>query len=642
MRWIRKSWLLLLAAGFSVVLASCLVPRYGPQTPQGLLITSLTKLHDAVEPPTGAPPRTFHARLCFTQADGLSKDIEGREFDVLVQPPDRLQVSVWINNQLYRLGRNGQQLWIYADEKQFCLVGERGIRRFNSDPDSIDQTWLGPLDLPVSRWHTERLPRVLDVARLPDETIGGNECIVLAATRRPNDKLARNLPEGEIRFWLRRSDLLPQRIGFTNDSGTKVLVDVDTIGFEPTPPFKQWAFSPSEGDRTQTVALSHLTKFLSVRWSLLDSKIPTLGPATGERTVIATEGNGRLELIDGTRVLFVKGTPEEMGRQHGVLLKKQVRRNLEGVLYGMGVSSSLAKGTWFFGEMDDAKERLLPHMDRRYLREMDALALASDLSTEEVRAANMFPELFHCSGFAIYGNATRDGRLYHGRILDYFRGQGLEQNAVVIVSAPDVGHAWVNVSYAGFVGSVTAMNEKHVAIGEVGGRGEGLWDGKPMAQLVREVMEKADTVEEAVDIMRQGPRTCEYYYVISDGKTRRAVSIRATPTEFDAVWAGESHPMIPETVKDTCVVSGGDRFTRLIERIKAGYGEFDATSARDLMTRPICMKSNIHSVLFEPETLDFWVANANSKNVASATRYTHYNLTELLGKQPLPLGVAKN
>jgi hypothetical protein len=42
------------------------------------------------------------------------------------------------------------------------------------------------------------------------------------------------------------------------------------------------------------------------------------------------------------------------------------------------------------------------------------------------------------------------------------------------------------------------------------------------------------------------------------------------------------------------------------------------------------MKSNIHSVLFAPDTLEFWVANADAKNVASHTRYTHYDLQELL------------
>jgi hypothetical protein len=279
---------------------------------------------------------------------------------------------------------------------------------------------------------------------------------------------------------------------------------------------------------------------------------------------------------------------------------------------------------------------LAPFINERYLREMDGIALAAGLDKEEVRLANFFPELFHCSGFALFGDATAGGRMYHGRILDYLKGVGLEQNAVVMVIQPDEGNAWVNVSYAGFVGSVTAMNAKHVAIGEMGGRGEGNWDGKPMAQLVREVMERASTLEEAVAIMRNAPRTCEYYYVISDAKSKKAVGIAATPSRFETVWPGQTHPQLPHAVKDAVLMSAGDRYTKLVERVRAGYGKFDADSARDLMCRPVAMNSNIHSVLFAPDTLDFWVANADSQNPASQARYTHYNLAELLKAQPTP------
>jgi hypothetical protein len=60
------------------------------------------------------------------------------------------------------------------------------------------------------------------------------------------------------------------------------------------------------------------------------------------------------------------------------------------------------------------------------------------------------------------------------------------------------------------------------------------------------------------------------------------------------------------------------------------------------MTSPVCMPSNIHSVLFDPETLDFWVANADSKNPASHTRYTKYNLAELLRARPAENAPATN
>jgi len=198
------------------------------------------------------------------------------------------------------------------------------------------------------------------------------------------------------------------------------------------------------------------------------------------------------------------------------------------------------------------------------------------------------------------------------------------------VYQPDGGNAWVNLGYAGFVGSVTAMNAKGISIGEMGGDGYGEWDGKPMAHLVREVMEKADTLDDAIRIMRQSPRTCHYYYVISDGKTRRAVGIEATPTVFRVVKPGESVAELPHAFEDAVLLSAGDRYETLCDRVKSNYGSFNALSARNLMSSPVCMPSNIQSVLFRPDTLDFWVANADSQNVASATRFTHYNLKQLL------------
>jgi len=299
----------------------------------------------------------------------------------------------------------------------------------------------------------------------------------------------------------------------------------------------------------------------------------------------------------------------------------------------VGVGSSFAKGKWFFGEIEAAHARLAPFISERTYREVDAMADVVGVNRQEARLANFFPELFHCTGFAMTGEATVGGRMYHGRVLDYLKGVGLEQNAVVTVYKPDQGFAWVNCGYAGFVGTVTAMNEKHISVGEMGGRGEGKWDGKPMAQLLREVMENAATLDEAIAILKKGPRTCEYYYVVSDGNSKRAVGIASTPETFEVVNLGEAHERLPHAVKDVVLLSAGNRYEELVKRVKGGYGKIDAEAARSLMTKPVCMSSNIQSVLFAPDTLDFWVANADGENVASHTRFTKYNLTELLAPE---------
>jgi hypothetical protein len=620
-------------------LAILLVPGFCPaqpsetNTPARLFTDVLTRVVRLVEPTNNDSPRTLVTTLKVLKAEGLPKELVGQSFDLAFQAPDHLRLSAQWQGQKFIVCRDQQEVWVHEPGKKFGLVGSPESPLFSTAPERKDNTTLGPIRLPMPPEQILLLPFVADVERLPDEQVAGTECQVIKATTKPEAVSAFKLPHATLQLWVRATDSFPMRIGWREEKGTDVQVELSNPQLNATWPAEQWKLHRGDGEQIETVARAHLTRFLTVAFGMMNDRIPTLGPETGERRLLASEGKGRLELVDGTRVLCLKGSPEEMGHQHGTLLKKEIRSLADRILYGVGVGSSFEKGRWFFGEVESAQARLTPYMDERYLREMDALADAAGLQHEEVRLANFFPELFHCSGFALYGKATEGGHLYHGRILDYLRGFGLEQNAVVMVFQPEKGNAWVNIGYAGFIGSVTAMNEKHVAMGEMGGRGEGRWDGKPMAELVREVMEKANTLDEAVEIMRKGPRTCEYYYVISDAKSNRAVGIAATPDKFETILPGQSHPLLPHAIPDGVLMSAGDRYEELSQRVQAGFGKFDAGSARDLMKRPVCMTSNIHCALFEPETLDFWVANADSQNVAAHTRFTHYNLAELLRQE---------
>ncbi len=605
-------------------------PAVTSQSPVAILTGALSHLSGLVAVPSNAPPRTFTAKIELIKAGGLSKSMAGAKLDLAFQAPDHAKLSVSWSGQNYTLCRDGEELWIYEPAKKFGLLGRPGLPLFSSTPALKDTTPLGPLALPIRPEQLQVLPFLLDLQMLPNETVAGTKCYVLQGSPKAESVRMFHLPAGAFELWLRQSDLLPLRIDWRDAKGAEFEADMVNPRRQETWPEARWKLHPGAEANVRTVPRADLTRFLSVAAKMLGEKIPTLGPATGQHYVVARCGQGRLEEFDGTRVLFLKGTPEEMGRQQGTLLKKQVRDLVNHILYGVGVGSSFEQGRWFFGEIESAEARLQPYLATRDLREMDALADAAGLPHQEVRLANFFPELFHCSGFALFGKATVGGRLYHGRILDYLRGFGLEQNAVVVVSQPDQGNAWVNVGYAGFIGSVTAMNDKGIAIGEMGGRGQGRWDGKPMAELVREVMEKASTLEEAINIMRKGPRTCEYYYVISDGRTRRAVGIAATPDTFETIWPGQAVPQLPHAIPDAVLMSAGDRYEELVRRVREHYGKIDAQCARDLMKRPVCMTSNVHCALFEPETLDFWVANADSKHPAAHCRFTHYNLAELL------------
>jgi len=578
-------------------------------------------------------PVEFRTTIEITRSEGLPKALRDLKVELAIATPDRLRISTIIDKQQLTFGRMGQELWVSQPGKNFAVVGSSAVPRFKADPESIDGTELAPLGVKIDRDLIALLPRLFRAESGKNVEIDGERCQVVIARPLAEARESLGIPAMELTVTLRERDSIPVRIAYKSAGA-----DVEVAMHRPSlsAPSSERAFRLLANAETQVeqVALSHLTNFVSAAVSALDSKTEKLGAATGKRTLVGVHGQGRLEIHDGTRVLFVKGSPEEIGEQHGTLLKEEIRDLVNRVVYGVGVGSSFAKGRWFFGEIEGCVRRLSPFIDERTLREMDSIAKVVGYHPQEIRLANFFPEMFHCSGFALLGEATEGRRIYHGRILDYMKGIGLERNSVVTVYQPEEGHAWVNVGYAGFTGSVTAMNDQHISIGEMGGRGEGNWDGKPMAQLIREVMEKSSTLEEAVETMRRGPRTCEYYYVIADGRSNNAVGIKATPEIFEVVRPGEGHPQLDTPIKDTVLLSAGDRYRELVRRVQDGYGKFDMAAARELMTRPVCMNSNIHSVLFAPDTLDFWVANSDGETPASHTRYTKYNLKELLGGPP--------
>lgn len=353
---------------------------------------------------------------------------------------------------------------------------------------------------------------------------------------------------------------------------------------------------------------------------------------------VARCGKGWLERIDGYDVLHLKGTPREMGFQHGALLRDKVRSNMHNILDVKGetalveVAGLKVKPRHGIELIIGIQEQYVP---KKYFEELDGLAEGSGLKASDARAGNFIPELFHCSGFAIANSATKDGTLYHGRVLDYAIDWGLQEHAVLVVAEPDGGIPFVNVTYAGFIGSVTGMNAEHVSVGEMGGGGLGFWTGVPMAFLVREVLEKGKDLDSAISIFRDNRRTCQYFYVVADGKTNTAVGMEASFGVFSVIKPGESDPRLPIPVKDCVLLSAGDRYKKLVERTQAGHGQFDVQGAIELMSRPVAMKSNLHNVLFEPKTTKLWIANATpDKKPAAEQKYVSFQLSELLKRQP--------
>jgi hypothetical protein len=355
------------------------------------------------------------------------------------------------------------------------------------------------------------------------------------------------------------------------------------------------------------------------------------GAAEPAYQVVARDpaGHGVLWQSEGKRFMVVEGTPEQMGTAHGTMLARQAKRLAERAVFVVGAVDTLASGVWFLDRMEEIQRRTMPYIPPRFVAECDALSKAAGISTRDGRFANLLPERFHCTGVALRGKATRDGRVLHARVLDYMRDIQLQESALVGVFIPQGHHTWMTLGYAGFVGTVTAMNEQGLAIGEMGGGGQGHWDGVPMSLLLRDVMERAGNVEEALAILRQSPRTCQYYYVISD-PTGALAAVEATPEQLRVLRPGDQDPRLPPIPDDVVLISGRGRAEVLCQRIREHYGTIDAAMLTELIKRPVAMASNLHDAVFSPQTREMLFADAGQKTNACDEPYHHASLPDLV------------
>lgn len=360
--------------------------------------------------------------------------------------------------------------------------------------------------------------------------------------------------------------------------------------------------------------------------------------------VIARCGKGYLEEIDGYLVLHLKGTPYEMGFQHGRLLKDKCQslvhelfevqgKKAEVEILGMKLSAEQAINVIF-----NLQRKFIPE---QYIEEMQGLAAGAEIDEKRVFVANSIPELFHCSGFALLNELTEEGTLLHGRVLDYGIDWRLQEHAVLVIAEPEGRIPFVNVTYSGFIGSVTGMNAQQVSIGEMGGKGLGKWAGTPMALLVRRVLEEANTIDEAIAIFRDSPRTCEYYYVIADAKSNNAVGMDGSADRFELIRPGEKHERLPTPVPNTVLLSAGTRYEnlcKLVREVKQSEQKFSIERAIRLMDAPVAMKSNLHNVLMAPGLGKLWVANASADQKPAWTqKYYEFDFRKLL-EQEMPTG----
>jgi len=390
-----------------------------------------------------------------------------------------------------------------------------------------------------------------------------------------------------------------------------------------------------------------------------------------------------LETRNGVKILRLKGTAYEMGQQHATLLHEGL---MAGVAFlesdfELGALEYIARD---FGFLTEAMAQSYPDT----IDECQGMAdVAGDegwtmdrcmaLAYGEIVLDYFDAGQLQCSQFAAAGSATTDGKLIHGRNLDWGDMAFLLENPTIIVRAPTGEIPYVVVGFPGCVAAYNGINAAGISIATNENGSDNDLDrvGKPTVQTVNYILSHFTTLDEVIDYVTKMDRMSAENMMVTSGREGRAVVFQMTATHTyyeelgdDGVAYITNHFTVDEMkpyedVKDpeSSTYSRYMRLQQLVDPDFANdrndklYGSIDVDAGVSIMRDrydpiqkveypegtfdvetatggAIAVNAAIYSIVFKPGDLMFWLA-AGEKPIPS-NPYNGYHLQELFGNDP--------
>jgi hypothetical protein len=402
---------------------------------------------------------------------------------------------------------------------------------------------------------------------------------------------------------------------------------------------------------------------------------PNLNPVdTGKPKVVSSTTNGKLFTIgqgdDLVYLLHVWGSPYEMGYAHGSLLKERAQDMLNSVwsYFELQVEQAM-NGTvdflpeWFMKDvanfgLDVALDLEIlatePYTGDYFLPEIKGLADASGVNYKKIQRIHMIGELTKgaCSMFGANSSATPDGTLLQLRALDWDVDGPFKNFPQITVYHPQQGngHAFANIGWTGWIGSITGVSSQKMAISEIGVSfpddtfGQESRFGVPFTYLLRDIIQFDSSLQSAMQRISSAHRTCDLILGVGDGKENefRGVEYSAAVADFfvwdnlrpEATW----HPKIRDIVYWGMDWLCPGYSEVLAKQLNLYHGNVTALNTiRDIVS--IVQTGDLHVAVYDLSHELLYVANARGDSeqgpvYAYDRTFLQLNLTDVFSELP--------
>ena len=343
--------------------------------------------------------------------------------------------------------------------------------------------------------------------------------------------------------------------------------------------------------------------------------IVSLLPETrGDRVYLGQNWFGRR---DGLPVLYLTGTPFEMGYANGVLTQKLIHRQEDSIV---ALLNRVAPWRW----LQFTLEFFVTYKNRHITAnitpdlQMEILGIASGCPDGHPEMGPLYNRILNyhgaqdisymlmnspllrrgCTAFGAWGGATMEGHLLCGRNFDWEADPVFDEDRILIICEPKNGIPFISLAWAGMAGCVSGMNREGISIVVNGAPSHLPADGAtPTCLVAREVLENARNLAEATRIIQKrqvfvsamflvGSRVDGKFIVIE--KTPEKAAVREPEKNADSLVCANQYltaelkdDPINETYKrtDTSV----SRFERMTQLLSGHTNRLDAAACAAIL-----------------------------------------------------------
>ncbi len=357
-------------------------------------------------------------------------------------------------------------------------------------------------------------------------------------------------------------------------------------------------------------------------------------------------------------VVWLSGTPCEMGFQQGQLLHDQIENGIKNSQYVKDINGQIQIATLAqvdkFAELNsypdivqECEGMVAAAGDVGWSMELCLFINFGDVMVEILDSLPFAARMSRpgCSQMMVTGDATADGRTYHGRILDWAEIDYLLWYPTILVRQPHDGLPHVFIGFPGNLSPYSGMNVAGLSMASNeadpfdGDQND--YSGRSHVQMMGQMLKKSASLDEAIAFMQGENHMSVEQIGIADAGSGRAGVFEMTAKktavremEAGVLWMTNHfvHPDMEALDLDPAGESTRRRFMRFSELVpqegnESRYGTFepaeivkvlrDRVNPETGLESPVGTFDNdsslatngaIYAMVFDPGNLHFWVA----------------------------------